>query len=159
MLYFLSLGSNIGDKRKNLAKAISLLSKLKIKIKRSSSLYSTQPVDFLTQDWFYNQVIEIETNLDPFCLLQVIKEIEKNMGRERSIHKGPRIIDIDILLAEDIIIQSKELTIPHPRMHLRNFVLIPLAEISPLSFHPLRKERIGDLLAKSKDNSLVRRVE
>ena len=158
MKYFLSLGSNVGDRIKNLKRAIELLKERNVEIIKSSSIYYTQPVDYLNQRWFYNLAIEVITELKPLQLLKSIKVIEKEMGRKCYVEKGPRIIDIDILLAENMVVNTSKLTIPHPRMHLRNFVLIPLAEISPDAFHPVLKEKVKELLAKSKDNSTVEKM-
>lgn len=159
MRYFLCLGSNLGDREKNLEQACSLLKEEGIKIIQLSSVYETQPVDLHSQPWFFNQVIEIETGIAPPGLLDLTKRIEKLMGRNTLIQKGPRVIDIDILLAEDMVIQTKELSIPHPRLDKRNFVLIPFEEISPETVHPLLKENIQNLLEKSSDRSTVKPVK
>jgi len=158
MIYFLSLGSNLGDKAQNLIKALSFLKIEKIKILKRSSLYETQPVDYPYQPWFYNQVVEVETDLNPFDLLDLIKKIEAKMGREPHASKKSRIIDIDILLAEDVVISTSQLTIPHPRLEKRNFVLIPFHEISPHVCHPLLKKTIQQLLDKSEDKATVRKI-
>lgn len=159
MKYFLSLGSNLGNRRENLELAISLLEKKCIEIVQSSSVYETQPVDFPSQPWFYNQVVEIETGREPQDLLCVVKGIEQKMGRIPDVQKGPRKIDIDILLAEDKIINTEELKIPHPSLHRRNFVLVPFSEISPGTVHPLRHMTIQSILENSRDHSLVRKIK
>ena len=159
MRYYLSLGSNLGDRKKNLISAINLLIKNGIKINKISSIYLTQPVDFLEQNWFYNLVIEAETDLQPLELLNLIKRIEKEMGRKKVIKRGPRNIDIDIILAEEKVIKANELKIPHPRMHLRNFVLAPLSEICPNIVHPELKKNIKTLFNQSKDNSAVKKLD
>lgn len=158
MKYFLCFGSNLGKKRKNLRRALSLLEKEGIKVLRSSSLYKTEPKDVPHQPWFYNQVVEAETDLNPKALLRLTKNIEQIMGRKASGQKGPRIIDIDILLAGDTVISTEELVIPHPRMEKRNFVLSPLREISPGTVHPLLKKTIEDLWKNSKDRSYVEKI-
>ena len=158
MKYYLSLGSNLGDRKKNLIKAIHLLMNKGIKITKISSIYLTQPVEFLDQNWFYNLVVEAEAKFQPFELLNLIKEIEKEMGRKTVIEKGPRNIDIDIILAEERIIKSEKLRIPHPKMHLRNFVLAPLNEISPDVIHPELNKNIKTLFAQSQDNSVVKKL-
>lgn len=159
MRYFLCLGSNLGDREKNLEQACSLLKKEGVRIIKLSSVYETQPVDLLSQPWFFNQVIEIETGIAPPGLLDLIKRIEKLMRRNTLIQKGPRVIDIDILLAEDKVIHTKELSIPHPRLDKRNFVLVAFAEISPETVHPLLKENIQNLLERSSDRSTVKPVK
>lgn len=159
MKYFLSLGSNLGEKAENLERALLLLEEAGVKIVRHSSLYETQPVDLASQPWFYNQVVEAKSELSPHDLLGVIKDIEKRMGREMLRPKGPRLIDIDILLAEENVLQTEDLVIPHPRLDKRNFVLVPLREISPQSVHPLLKEKIEDLCQRSQDISVVRKIE
>jgi len=159
MRYFLGLGSNLGNKKKNLRQAVSLLKEEGVVIFRLSSLYRTQPVGFLKQPWFLNQVIEVATELNPFFLFKLVKNIERKMKRLPSTPKGPRRIDIDILLAEDLVIQTEDLVIPHPRLAERNFVLAPLCEIAPKAFHPLLKEKIEDLWKKTKDFSKVKRIK
>ncbi|UCE21479.1 MAG: 2-amino-4-hydroxy-6-hydroxymethyldihydropteridine diphosphokinase [Candidatus Aminicenantes bacterium] len=160
MRYFLCLGSNLGDRETNLERARSLLKEEGIRIIQFSSVYETQPVDLDSpQPWFFNQVIEIETGIEPSGLLDLIKRIEKFMGRNTLIQKGPRVIDIDILLAEDKVIHTEELSIPHPRFDKRNFVLIPFTEISPETVHPILKESIRILLEKSSDRSTVKPVK
>jgi len=155
----LSLGSNLGDKRKNMAQALALLTQKGVKILRASSLYRTQPVGYTEQLWFYNQVIEVSSSLNPYDLLRLIKGIEKRMGRKPTRPSGPRPIDIDILLAEDCIIRTKRLTIPHPRMQKRNFVLVPFKEMSPGTTHPVLKKTISELWKKSTDSSVVRKLK
>jgi len=159
MKYFLGLGSNLGQKRESLRKALALLRKEGIRVLRSSSLYKTEPVDNPNQPWFYNQVIEVDADFSPLELLKLIKEIEQRMGRKASAQKAPRKIDIDILLAEDTVIRTRELVIPHPRMDKRNFVLVPLGEIAPGIVHPVLKAKIEDLARKSEDTSLVKKLK
>jgi len=156
MEYYISLGSNIGERRKNLAQAISLLKKGKVQIIKKSAVYETSPVGNIEQPWFLNQVLKVQIESEPSSFLQLVKEIEKKMGRTRTRSKGPRCIDIDILLAENRIVRSLELNIPHPELANRNFVLVPLKEIAYDIVHPLLEEKIGDLWRKSKDTSTVR---
>ena len=127
---FLALGSNIGDRIAQLGKAILLLSQhAEIEVKELSSIYETEPVGYVDQDRFYNMVVEIKTNLTPRALLALCLQIEQQMGRERTILNGPRTIDIDVILYGNEVIQEEDLDIPHPRMHQRAFVLVPLAEV------------------------------
>jgi 2-amino-4-hydroxy-6-hydroxymethyldihydropteridine diphosphokinase len=159
MRYFLSLGSNLGDKRINLAHALALLRQRGVRILRASSVYRTQPLDCPGQPWFYNQVVEVSTPLNPYDVLGLIKGIEKRMGRKRSRAGGPRPIDIDILLAEDCIIRTTRLTVPHPRIEKRNCVLVPFREISGETLHPLLKKTIQELWKESLDSSVVRKLK
>jgi 2-amino-4-hydroxy-6-hydroxymethyldihydropteridine diphosphokinase len=156
MKYHIGLGSNIGERKKNLAQAIALLQEKGIRIVERSSVYETSPVGEREQPWFLNQVIEVQTDSDPGSLLRLVKSIEKQMGRKPDASKGPRCIDIDILLAENRIVSTQRLTIPHPELANRNFVLFPLKEIACDTVHPVLKEKIGDLWRESKDRSIVR---
>jgi 2-amino-4-hydroxy-6-hydroxymethyldihydropteridine diphosphokinase len=159
MRYFLSLGSNLGDRGKNITDALALLQKQGVEILKISSLYETQPVDFPSQPWFYNQLVEIKTKAQPEAFLELVRKIEQKMGRKRRLKKGPRIIDIDIVLAEDYVIHKKELEIPHPRMEKRNFVLLPFVEISPETVHPVLNESMRTLWQKSNDQSIVKQIK
>ena len=159
MRYFLSLGSNLGDKKKNLTLALFSLEKEGIEILKMSSLYETQPVDFPSQPWFYNQLVEVRTKANPEALLDLVIKIEQKMGKKCGQKKGPRIIDIDIILAEDSVIRKKELKIPHPRMEKRNFVLLPFVEISPDTVHPVFNEDMETLWKKSDDRSIVKQIK
>lgn len=127
---YLSLGTNLGDKQGNLEHALRLLSG-KVAILKKSSLYETEPVGFKDQPWFLNMVAEGETDLSPENLLSLTQSIEYDMKRVKTIVNGPRIIDIDILLYEGVAIKTELLTIPHPRMLERAFVMVPLYEIAP----------------------------
>jgi 2-amino-4-hydroxy-6-hydroxymethyldihydropteridine diphosphokinase len=158
MIYHLGLGSNLGDRAGNLARARARLAERGIAIRTSSALYETEPVGLSGQPWFINQVVEVESGLSPRELLPLLKGIEKEMGREVSVANGPRIIDLDILLAEDMVIRTEELTLPHPRLAERNFVLVPLAEIAPQAVHPVLKRTIRELLKGSKDRSRVEMI-
>ncbi|MGB3863075.1 MAG: 2-amino-4-hydroxy-6-hydroxymethyldihydropteridine diphosphokinase [Candidatus Aminicenantaceae bacterium] len=158
MRYFLSLGSNLGNRERNLVKAAELLSEAGICIVSTSSVYKTEPVEIVTEFWFYNQVLEVETNFVPEELLFQVKRIEEQMGRVHAQCFSSRSIDIDILLAGKKTVSTKILQIPHPRMAERNFVLCPLAEIAPEVKHPVLNEKIKDLLEKSKDRSYVKKL-
>ena len=156
MRYFLSLGSNLGDREMNLCRARDFLEAGNIKILSSSAIYETQPVDYVHQPWFLNQAVEVETGLPPEHLLDTIKKIEEDMGRTAGIPKGPRIIDIDILLAENLVSRTPKLEIPHPQMHKRKFVLTPLKEIAKDLVHPVFHLTVKDLWERSEDPSEVR---
>ena len=143
---YLSLGSNLGNREANLRDAIARLDAVGT-VSTISSFYETEPVDFLDQPWFLNCVVLLETDLPPQTLLRRLLEIERSLGRERLQPKGPRLIDIDILLFGDEIIHEPGLTIPHPALHQRRFVLEPLAQIAPGVVHPVLKKTAQELLA------------
>lgn len=154
---YLGLGSNLGQRKKNIQKAIGRIKKIKdVKIKKSSALYETEPVGYKKQPWFINAAIEIETELPPAKLLQNLREIEKKLGRQNSHSRirrgGPRIIDLDLLFYGKEIIRKKNLSIPHPRLSERKFVLIPLNEINPRIYHPKLKKTVHQLLNDLKNN-------
>ena len=146
MEVYLSLGSNLGDRRANLKKALRLLSE-GVEIVKVSSVYDTEPIDVGEQQRFLNLMCCVNTNISPVQLLSFIKDIESSMGRDLSLRNVPRVVDIDIIFYGDIIIESPELVIPHPRMRERAFVLVPFAEIAPEVVHQVTGERIGDLAA------------
>jgi 2-amino-4-hydroxy-6-hydroxymethyldihydropteridine diphosphokinase len=143
-LAYLSLGSNVGDRSGNLNAAIDRLRALG-EVVAVSSFYETEPVEFSAQPWFVNCVVEFDTERTPQELLSDILNIEQQLGRRRVQKKGPRTIDIDILLFDNLIIEDQGLTIPHPAMHARRFVLEPLAEIAPDLQHPVCKQTIREL--------------
>jgi 2-amino-4-hydroxy-6-hydroxymethyldihydropteridine diphosphokinase len=157
-MVYLSLGSNVGNRAKNLRDAIAALGKAGVQVVRVSSVYETQPVDYLDQDWFLNMAVEAETELAELNLLQALRGIETQMGSEKLIAKGPRLIDMDILLYGDQVIDTPELQVPHPRMHLRRFVLEPLAEIAPSVRHPISRLSVREMLARTSDKSEVRKL-
>ncbi len=144
---YLSLGSNLGDRERNLREAIRMLGEAGVRTLRVSSLYETEPVDVRDQPWFLNLVVEAETELFPKQLLARIRKIEFDLGRKRVRPKGPRTADIDILLYGDSVIETGELTVPHPRLAERRFVLEPLAELAPELRHPVTRRTIRELLA------------
>jgi 2-amino-4-hydroxy-6-hydroxymethyldihydropteridine diphosphokinase len=156
---YLSLGSNVGDRASNLQNAIAALGKAGLQVVRASSVYETEPVDYLDQPWFLNCAVEAETELASLDLLHALRGIEAQMGSKKLIAKGPRLIDIDILLYGDEVINTPELQVPHPRMHLRRFVLQPLAEIALVVQHPVSHLSIAELLARTPDKSAVRVVD
>jgi len=142
---YIGIGSNLGDKEAHIKKAIARLGK-KSSIRRTSSLYKTEPVGYSEQDWFLNCVVEIETCEMPRDLLVFLLTIEATMGRIRTFKNSPRIIDLDILLYDDLVINEKGLVIPHPRLHERLFVLVPLNEISPKLIHPVFGKSVEEIL-------------
>lgn len=153
---YLSLGSNVGDRLANLRAAIAALGPAGVQVKKVSSIYETEPVDYLDQPWFLNAVVEGETNLEPLALLRALQSIEAQMGSKKEFSKGPRLIDLDILLYGAETISFPELQIPHPRLVLRRFVLVPLVEIAPQLTHPSWHATAADLLARVADTSQVR---
>jgi 2-amino-4-hydroxy-6-hydroxymethyldihydropteridine diphosphokinase len=155
-LAYLSLGSNVGDREAQLRDAVARLSTLG-HVVAVSSLYETEPVEFTNQPWFLNCVVAFETSQKPQQLLAAILGIEEEMGRRRVQKKGPRVIDIDIALFGDTVIDSEDLTIPHPEMHHRRFVLEPLAEIAPEVLHPMFHKTIRELLDALPEGQAVRK--
>ncbi len=147
IIAYLGLGSNLGDRQANLESALEQLSE-KVSIVSISSVYETDPVGYEEQPRFLNAVLSAETELPPVELLRFIKDVECELGREYSFPNAPRVIDIDILLYGDRVIDSPELTVPHPRLSERAFVLVPLVEISPRTRHPLNGKTSADMLAK-----------
>lgn len=153
---YISIGSNLGDRLGYIREAKRKLEQSQeIVIRRASSVYETEPVGYCVkgqgsggdeQPWFLNMVTELETTLKPLSLLELLLGIENRMGRKRNKKHGPRNIDLDLLLYDDVILDSDKLTLPHPRMHRRKFVLVPLAEIAPTVVHPSLKKTVEELL-------------
>lgn len=127
---YLGIGSNIGHRKANLEEALDRL-KERVSFTQVSSFYETEPVDYLDQPWFLNLVAEGETTLTPQELLQFTQRVEQDMKRVKTVRFGPRTIDVDILLYDDVEMDTPDLTLPHPRMRARNFVMVPLSEIAP----------------------------
>jgi 2-amino-4-hydroxy-6-hydroxymethyldihydropteridine diphosphokinase len=143
---YLGLGSNIGDRERNLRKAIEQLVSRDVRVLHTSRIYETEPVDFIDQAWFLNQVVEAETALFPIQLLTRIGRVERELGRVRRVPKGPRIIDIDILFYGAAVVHTPRLQIPHPRVAERRFVLAPLAELAPDLRHPVTHRSVRQML-------------
>ncbi len=142
---YLSLGSNLGDRAANLEEAIKRLRQLGTVI-AASSLYETEPVEVEQQPFFLNCAVAMETELAPEQFLSRVLTLERSMGRKRTQVKGPRTIDIDIVLFGNLVIDKAGLTVPHPAMHTRRFVLEPLVEIAPDGLHPILRRSVRDLL-------------
>jgi 2-amino-4-hydroxy-6-hydroxymethyldihydropteridine diphosphokinase len=156
---FLSLGTNLEDRVANLRSAIAALAGAGVCVKRVSSFYETEPVDFLEQPWFLNCVVEGETEIGAMELLCALRAIEARMGSKKVVAKGPRLIDMDILLYGNETIATEELQVPHPRMLLRKFVLVPLVEIAPPVKHPSWNGTAKEILERVADKSQVRRID
>ena len=148
---YLSLGSNLGDREANLRSALEQLQP-----RRVSPIYETEPVDFTAQPFFLNLVAEVETGLMPLQYLNLMQRIERQLGRIRGVPKGPRSLDIDVLLFGDRIIRSPRLQVPHPRLHERRFVLMPLADLVPNLRHPVTGRTIRQMLEALSTSDLVK---
>ena len=162
---YIALGSNLGDRAQTLSFAIDRLGRLGTVTARSS-FYETEPVGFRDQPRFLNAVVAVETDLEPFDLLRGMLAIEREFGRDRnqSVLNGPRTLDLDLLVVGDRVVASADLTLPHPALARRRFVLVPLAEIAPLLPHPVLKQTMAELLELLPDKeenrvSAVRRIE
>ncbi len=144
---YLALGTNLGDRLANLRTAIDSLAP-KLRVTRTSTIYETPPWGYADQPSFLNMVIEAETSLKPRALLRYLKEKEDELGRVKNFRNGPRKIDLDILFYDDLILEEENLVIPHPRLHERAFVLVPLADIAPDFIHPLLADDVKSMLNK-----------
>ena len=155
MHVYLGLGSNLGDRKANLERALELAGEW-LRIEEVSSLYETVPLGHTDQPMFLNAVCRVDTDLGPFQLLSLLKGIETAMGRVPSFANGPRCVDLDILFCGDLVIETPELTVPHPRIAERAFVLIPLVEIAPDLVHPASGESVRQLAATVEGREGVR---
>jgi 2-amino-4-hydroxy-6-hydroxymethyldihydropteridine diphosphokinase len=153
---YLGLGTNLGEREANLRTAIEALGSERLNVTRESSIFETAPRDVLDQPFFLNQVIEVETDLFPRQLFERAKQVERKMGRVASQPKGPRLIDIDVLLYGDVVVNTPGLEIPHAGMASRRFVLEPLAELAPAFRHPVIQRTIQQMLASVKDQEVRR---
>src|SRR5215216_7949551 len=143
---YLALGSNLGDRLANLKQAIDSLTP-QMEVRAKSSVYETPPWGYEDQPKFLNQVVKAKTYLDPEPLLKHLKRLEVALGRKESFPNGPRLIDIDVLFYDDLVWNKPSLIIPHPRLHERGFVLLPLVELAPDLVHPVHKKTIREMLA------------
>lgn len=153
---YLGLGSNLGDRMRNLARCLKTLHLgNEIQLAKVSSVYESEPSGYYDQPWFLNMAIEIKTKLEPLQLLKLIQQIEKRIGRKKTHHWGPRIIDIDILIYNNLILDHPMLNIPHRQLHLRQFVLLPLEEIAASFVHPMFNKNINQLLKECQQKAIV----
>ena len=154
----MGLGSNVGNRRSQLQRAVEGLAGGGLEILQASSLYLTEPVDYPGQPWFLNQALLVRTRLSPYPLLACCLEVEEALGRQRRLPKGPRTLDVDILLYADRVLSDRKLTIPHPRFHLRRFALTAAAEVAPEWKHPRLGLSLAGLLERCRDPAQVVRV-
>ena len=156
---FLGIGSNLGDRSANLKKAVSKINEIIGRVAKSSSVYEAEPWGFEAEEQFYNMVVETETLLSPSGVLGAILMIEAELGRLRTEKQySSRNIDIDILFYNDLVMNEEALIVPHPHLHERKFVLVPLYEIAPEFVHPVMNMTIADLLGSCDDKSDVRKI-
>ena len=145
-IVYLALGTNLGDRSGNLKQAIAALTP-QLDVKAKSQVYETPPWGFEEQPKFLNQVVKANTYLDPEPLLKHLKRLEVALGRQESFPNGPRLIDIDLLFYDDLVLNKPSLVIPHPRLHERGFVLLPLMDIAPNLVHPVQQKTVQELVA------------
>lgn len=153
-IVYLGLGSNVGNREEHLFSAVRLIADIGTVVSQSS-IYETEPVGLRDQPLFLNMVVGLDVGMDPQTLLLQTQAIEHSLGRVRTIPNGPRTIDIDILLYDDVVVSSETLIVPHARLHERAFALVPLAEIAPNAVHPIVKKSIAELLAGVSDRESV----
>jgi len=152
---YLALGTNLGDRPSNLRAALSALPP-QVRLVASSPVYETPPWGLLDQPAFLNQVVKAETDLPPAELLAFLKRLEMQMGRRATVRYGPRVIDLDILFYDDLALDTPELTVPHPRLVGRAFVLVPLADLAPDLLHPIEQKTVQQLLAEADSTGITR---
>jgi len=157
MKLYIGIGSNIGDRFLHIQKAIREVGLIPgTTLIRVSSIYETEPFGYMNQNWFYNAVLELQTELDPYYLLESTQAIENRLGREKTIKWGPRRIDLDLLAYDGIIVKSDRLILPHPHMSIRKFVLVPLAEIAPFFIHPVYNYTIWYMLGRCPEEKVLK---
>jgi dihydroneopterin aldolase / 2-amino-4-hydroxy-6-hydroxymethyldihydropteridine diphosphokinase len=152
---YLGLGSNLGERATNLEESLEKIAEL-ASVEKKSGIYETEPWGLKEQPNFLNQVVKVKTRLEPLELLSSLKDIERTMGRKKSVKFGPRVIDLDILFYDDVIMKTETLTIPHPLMTKRAFVLVPLNEIAPNHLHPVEGKKIRELCERIEQHSVWR---
>jgi 2-amino-4-hydroxy-6-hydroxymethyldihydropteridine diphosphokinase len=152
---FVALGTNLGDRERNLARGVEGLRDRGLRITRASSVYETEPVGGPAQGAYLNAVVRAETPLGPEEVLASCLDVEHGLGRVRGVRDAPRTLDLDLLLYGDAVVMTESLTVPHPRMHERRFVLVPLEEIAPAARHPVLGLTVSELRARCADDSAV----
>lgn len=159
-MIIVALGANLPGRfdspKQALTAALTELSKHGLKITKSSRLFLTAPVPVSDQPWYHNAVVAVETTLSPFALLEVLQTIENDFGRVRTERNAPRVLDLDLIAYNDTILDKPELIVPHPRMHDRGFVLLPLADIAPDWVHPISKKPLTELIASIPTDQIVK---
>jgi 2-amino-4-hydroxy-6-hydroxymethyldihydropteridine diphosphokinase len=153
---YLSLGSNLGQRERNISRGISGLGERNVGVVRESPWYETEPVDLRDQPWFLNCVVEVAWDGQPDGLLETLHDIERVLGRTRRVRNGPRLIDMDILFFGERVVRVPQLEIPHPRLAERRFVLVPLNDLAPALRHPVLHASVAELLSQTSDRSQVR---
>ena len=153
-IVYLALGSNVGNRLANLKAAIASLPP-QMEVKAKSKVYETPPWGYENQEKFLNQVLKVDTYVEPEPLLKHLKRLEVALGRQASFQNGPRLIDIDILFYDELVLETPRVVIPHPRLHERGFVLMPLMDIAPDFVHPVRKQTVREMLAYSDISGIV----
>lgn len=153
-IVFLALGTNLGDRQENLKQAVASLPP-QMEVKAKSHIYETPPWGYEEQPKFYNQVVKAETYVQPEALLKHLKRLEIALGRKASFQNGPRLIDLDLLFYDDLVLKTPILTLPHPRLHERGFVLLPMMDIAPGLVHPVLKKTIRELVSSCNLNGIV----
>lgn len=152
---YIALGTNLGDRLTNLRTALVAMQP-EVKLLAESHVYETPPWGYEDQPAFLNMVVKAETGLEPEALLTFLKQLEVELGREQNFRWGPRLIDLDILFYDDLVLDTPSLVIPHPRLHERAFVLVPLMDVAPELVHPILHKRIRELLAGENADGIVR---